>query len=87
MDVTMHIPDDLADSLCSGGADLARRAMEAFALEEYRSGRISKAQLRRLLGFQTRYELDGFLKSHEVWEEIDLDELNHQMQDLRNLVR
>jgi hypothetical protein len=24
--------------------------------------------VRELLGFETRYELDGFLKAHGVWE-------------------
>jgi uncharacterized protein (DUF433 family) len=37
--------------------------LEGFGLEEYKAGRISKSELRRLFGFETRYELDGFLKS------------------------
>jgi hypothetical protein len=45
------------------GSDLSRRVL---ALEEYKAGRITKAELRRLLGFETRYELDGFLKAHDV---------------------
>ena len=28
--------------------------------------------MRRLLGFSTRYELDGFLKAHEVWADTPL---------------
>ena len=66
MDVTVHIPDDLASRLSAAGGDLSRRALEALALEEYKSGHITKAEVRRLLGFSTRYELDGFLKAHEV---------------------
>ena len=58
MDVTVHIPDDVVEHLGAGG-DLSLRALEALALEEYRSGHIGKADLRRLLGFTTRYELDG----------------------------
>ena len=64
MNLTVHIPDDLVGPLSAGGGDLSRRALEAPGLEEYKSGRITKAVLRRLLGFTSRYELDGFLKAH-----------------------
>jgi hypothetical protein len=39
---------------------LSRSALEGLALKEYKKERITKAELRRLLGFSTRYELDGF---------------------------
>ncbi len=61
--------------------------MEALALEAYRQRRISGYQLRTLLGISSRYELDGFLKQHEVYdytpEDFDRDlatirELNHK---------
>lgn len=84
MDVTVHIPDDLADRL-GGGDDLSRRALEALALEEYKNGRLSKADLRRLLGFPTRYQLDGFLKAHDVWMDYTLEDLQRESEDLRRL--
>ena len=54
MNLTVQIPDDLASRLSAAGGDLSRRALEAFALEEYKSGHITQAELRRLLGFGTR---------------------------------
>jgi hypothetical protein len=42
MNLTVEIPDEIAGS----GGDLSRRILEGFALEEYKSQRISKAQLR-----------------------------------------
>lgn len=68
MQVTIEIPDDLAQSLTPNGEDPSRSALEAVAIEGYRTGILSSAQTRRLLGFETRYELDGFLKAHHVWE-------------------
>jgi hypothetical protein len=68
MQLTVEIPDDMAQSLTPNGEDPARTALEAVAIEGYRSGSLSPAQTRRLLGFETRYELDGFLKAHNVWE-------------------
>jgi hypothetical protein len=84
MEVTVNIPDDLAARLGAGG-DLSRRALEALALEEYKSGRISKADLRRLLGFTTRYELDGFLKAHDIWTDYTMEDFQREREDLRRL--
>jgi hypothetical protein len=85
MDVIVRIPDDLAGPLNAAGGDLPRRALEGLAIEEYRSKRISKAQLRHLLGFETRYELDGFLKAHEVFPETTADDVRRQVAALEQL--
>jgi hypothetical protein len=63
MQIIVTIPDDLAQH-----ANPAREALEAFAIEGYRSGALSGYQTRLLLGFETRAEFDGFLKDHQVWE-------------------
>lgn len=47
--------------------DLSRAALEAIAIEGARSGKLTTEQVRRLLGFSTRYQTDGFLKKHEVY--------------------
>jgi hypothetical protein len=84
MEVTVHIPDDLAQRLGTAG-ELERRALEALALEEFRLGHLTKPELRRLLGFGTRDALDGFLKSHGVFEPYSLDDLARERQDLQRL--
>ncbi len=85
MNVTVEIPDDLVPQLNAEGGDLSRRALEALGLEEYKSGHITKAELRRLLGFSTRYELDGFLKAHEVWIDYNVEDFRREIQDLKRL--
>jgi hypothetical protein len=85
MNLTVEIPDDLAVRLNAAGGDLSRRALEALGLEEYKSGRITKAELRRLLGLSTRYELDGFLKAHEVWVDHTVEDFRRELQDLKRL--
>lgn len=85
MDVIVHIPDDIAVRLCANGGDLSRRTLEGLALEEYKSGRITKAELRRLLGFGTRYRLDGFLKAHHVFENYTMEDVEREREDLRRL--
>ena len=85
MNLTVEIPDDLASQMSAAGGDLSRRMLESFALQEYKAERISKAQLRRLLGFETSYEIDGFLKAHQVGPNVTLDDLRRDMQDLHSL--
>jgi len=85
MNLIVEIPDDLAGRLSVAGGDLSRRALEAFALEEYKNERISKAELRRLLGIQSRYELDGLLKAHNVWIEYTIEDFRREMETLERL--
>ena len=85
MNVTMQIPDDIAQRLTSTGGDLSRRALEALALEEFKAGRLAKAELRRMLGFSTRQALDGFLKAHAVFDDYTLDDLDEDRRDLDRL--
>ena len=85
MNLTVEIPDDVAQRLAATGGDLSRRALEALALEEYKRGRLTKPDLRRLLGFDTHYELDGFLKAHGIFESYTLDDLERERRDLERL--
>ncbi|MGC1297327.1 MAG: UPF0175 family protein, partial [Alloacidobacterium sp.] len=72
--------------LTQAGQDPARAALEAVAIEGYRSSTLSPYQTRRLLGFETRYELDGFLKAHNVWEHAySLEDLEQDRQTLQQL--
>jgi hypothetical protein len=66
MQVTVEIPEDLARYLGHDARALSRVAIEALALEGMRSGRLSTAQARRLLGYRTRGQMDAFLKAHNV---------------------
>ena len=65
MNVTIALPDDLAARLGSE-SELERRALEALALEEYRAGRMTRAELQHLLGLADGSEFDGFLQAHGI---------------------
>ena len=66
--ITVQLPEDIAHGLEAKWKDLSRAALEAMAIEGCRTGALTGYQVRRMLGFQTHYELDGFLKQHNVWE-------------------
>jgi hypothetical protein len=86
MELTVHIPDDIAERLGSAEkGDLSRRALEALFAEEYRLGHLNKPDLRRLLGFETSYEIDGFLKAHHVYEEYTAEDFEREQEALKSL--
>jgi hypothetical protein len=41
--------------------------------------------LRRLPGFETRCELDGFLMTHRVRANVTLEDVRRDLQDLKSL--
>lgn len=85
MDLVLRIPDEIVPRLNADRAGLERRALEALALEEYRSGRISDAQLSTMLGFSTVNETDGFLKEHGVPLDYTMDDLERDRETLGRL--
>ena len=77
MTITVEIPEGLAGRLVPAGQDPARAALEAIALDGYRSDRLTEADIRELLGFETRMEVHGFLKEHGVFLQYTADDLEH----------
>jgi hypothetical protein len=85
MELTVQIPDDIAARLGDAvNGDLTRRALEALSAEEYRLGHLDKPDLRRLLGFETGYEIDGFLKAHNVYEDYTMEDFERERQALKS---
>ncbi len=85
MQLTLELPDELSAALAASGRDLSRAAFEAIVLEAYRERKLSATQLRRLLGYQTRMEVDGFLKEHGVELEYTLEDLERDREAHRHL--
>jgi hypothetical protein len=84
MQIMIELPDDIAVRLESKWKDLPRAALESLALEAYRSRALTAAQLRRLLVFETRMEVDAFLKKHEIFDYSAAD-FEHNRETLRGL--
>jgi hypothetical protein len=85
MEIRLTIPDDIAAGLQTGG-DLSRRALEALALEGYKSGELTEYQLRTMLGFENRFEVHGFLKSHGVFFDYSPEDLAREEETSRKLL-
>jgi hypothetical protein len=63
--------------LVPAGRDAARSLLEESVAGAYRDGRLTMEQVRQLLGFGTRMQVDAFLDQHEIYdytvEDLDKD--------------
>jgi hypothetical protein len=76
MNVAIEIPDDVSASLQERWGDVPQHALEALAVEAYRSGALSASQVGRVLGHGSRWETESFLKRMQAWlpyTEADLE--------------
>ena len=83
MQVMIELPDELADQIRKTSGDVARRVLEAFAIDSYRSGKVTGWQARQLLGLETRFELDALLKRAGVFREYTAEELERDFESSR----
>jgi len=84
MNALVRIPDELASRFASVD-EMERRALEALALDEFRLGRLTRPDLKRILGFATRSELDTFLITHGVEGRYSAEDYARDQADLQRL--
>lgn len=82
MEVTINLPEDIVKVFSANGENIEREVLEATALEGYREGKLSQAQVRRMLGFQTDMQVDAFFKTHEIYLEYDLEDIKRETEFL-----
>jgi hypothetical protein len=75
MTVTVDIPDTLVQAFAPNGGDLSRAVLEAMVLEGYRSERLSEYEVQKLLGFESRFDVHGFLKEHGAYMHITMEDI------------
>jgi predicted HTH domain antitoxin len=80
MEITVHLPDDLAEH-----ANPGREALEALVIEAYRAGALSHYQASQMLDM-TRFEFDGFLKERNIEDHAyGVEDLEEDRKILRQL--
>ena len=87
MNVAIQLPDEVGRALMAGGADLTRAVLEAVAIETYRSGAITPAQVQEMLGLRSRWETDSFLHRAEAYHDYTMDDLDRDIAAIRDASR
>ena len=86
MQLAIELPEDIAEDLRAKWKDLPRHALEAIALEGYRSGALTESQVRRALGFETRLEVNSFLRDRGVYYNYSPSELDQEIETNERLL-
>ncbi|MBL9131558.1 MAG: UPF0175 family protein [Verrucomicrobiaceae bacterium] len=86
MNVTLDIPDVLASSLSRVQASLPRVVLEGFAVEAYRQGILSAAEVRVLMRHESRWETEDFLSAHDAWPGTTAEEISQDGHRLNALL-
>jgi predicted HTH domain antitoxin len=80
MRINVELPEDIARR-----PDPGREALEALAIEGYRSGALTHYQASQLLGL-SRFEFDRFLKERNIFDHAyDAADLEQDLETLRQL--
>ena len=77
MALTIDLPSDIEANLRQRWNDLPRHALEALAVDGYRSRVLSRAQVRRMLGFETREQVDAFMAVAGVPFDYSIEDFEH----------
>ncbi|MGO8746175.1 MAG: UPF0175 family protein [Thermoguttaceae bacterium] len=83
MHVSVQLPDDLAGEL-GDPAEIPGRLLEAFAMEGYRSQRLSHNQVGRLLGLDY-WQTEDLLTRHDAKRPYKLADLQEDRKTLAEL--
>jgi hypothetical protein len=68
MQVVVEIPDQFVYQLVPKGRNASRTLLEEAVAGAYRERRLTMEQVRELLGYGTRMQVDAFLQQHEIYD-------------------
>jgi predicted HTH domain antitoxin len=87
VDVAIQIPDDIGQVLAAQAGSVSRAVLEAVAVEAYRSGAITPAQVQRMLGLRSRWETESFLRRAEAYHDYSMADLERDIAAIRDASR
>jgi predicted HTH domain antitoxin len=83
MQITVDIPDEVAQRLDPTGNELSRRLLEMIIADAYRCGKVNTSEVRQILQLPSRLETHAFLKRMGVYLNYDEAELERDLQTLK----
>lgn len=86
MQITLELPDDIADRLQLQRINISRRVLELIAADNYRQGHIGAAEVHRILNFSSRWETYQFLKQEQAYLPYTEEDLEEDIQTISKLL-
>ena len=84
MNIAIDIPDDIGHVLAAQAGGVSRAVLEAVAIESYRSGAITPAQVQQMLGLNSRWATESFLHRAEAFHDYTMADLEKDIAAIRN---
>jgi len=85
MQITIELPDDIAQRLAQTVDSLPQRALESLVVEAYRDELLTHAEVGRILNLSSRWDIDAFLKQAGADLHYDLADLQADLETLHQL--
>jgi len=84
MQITVEIPDDIAQRLDQPEGKLSRRFLELVVADAYDCGKINTAEVRQILQLPSRLATHAFLKQMGIYLNYDETALEQDLQALED---
>jgi hypothetical protein len=86
MQITIELPEDIGHQLQQGWDNLPQKIVESLALEAYRQGVMTSAQIQTLLKFSSRWQTEQFLKENQAYLDYTEEDLANDLETLNQLL-
>jgi predicted HTH domain antitoxin len=86
MQITIDIPEAIGQQLTAEWGNVSQRAKEALAVEAYRTGSLTSAQVQSLLNLSSLWEVEEFFKKSQAYLNYTESDLEQDRQTLNNLL-
>lgn len=84
INIAIEVPEDIAHQLEASWGDISQWALKVLALEAYRSGVVTEAQVQWMLNLPSRWELEVFLNRAQAYLDYTEADLEHDIVAIRN---
>ncbi|MDB9311787.1 UPF0175 family protein [Spirulina sp. CS-785/01] len=88
MQITINLPEEIGQELEAKLGNLSQQMLEALAVESYRKGVLTSAQVQSLLNLPSRWETEAFLQRSQAYLnytetdfEKDINTLNYVLSE------
>ena len=87
MMISIDVPEDVVNRLQAKWGNLSQRALEAVAVEAYRDGVLSAAEIGHLLGHTSRWQTEAFLHEKQAYLHYAEEDLARDTETIRKATR
>jgi DNA-directed RNA polymerase specialized sigma24 family protein len=84
MQITIDLPDEIAQHLSQSISNLPRRTLESLVAQAYRDELLTHAEIGRILNL-SRWDVDSFLHQAKAYLHYDETDLEHDRATLAQL--